>query len=521
MDETRRHHIYWAILAISFGLTGAMLGAMCGGSEMPSELVSSNRTPDAGVSSSQTTASSQTDSGRPIRRSDSGPLVQFVHPDSREGLFSLVLVGAPGLWPPEARRTDPEGHTALPTSEVVTLNDEPLRDYEVMARAPEQSLGYWKTLTFEERTEGDASARSPRRLPLEPAAPLDVSVVDASGTAVSEADVRLSRRQIGFVHLQKQTDPQGTTTLRALPAGTYRLSASKGARRATRVFEQDVETGRSLTLQLQRTERADIGEEGANDGNSSNAFVPVTVRLEGLSEAQWQRASVARRRRGQNWRNMVLEPIEGTSQRRWTQELQPGTYELKVALDSVQDTMTLEVGSEETTETWTIEPRRMYRIFAVDAFGTPVPGALIQVWRGDRRVLSQTTSGDRPIEIELEHGTSYRVVTFDSRKGEGERMLETDEVDPSEFVVRLDQSLFSASRPPNRVTSRSKLESLLGVSLVKDREAWVLDMRGDSSPAQQAGLERGDRLISLHERGDGYRVIVERDGRIQTASLPK
>jgi hypothetical protein len=526
MSETRRHHVYWAILAISFGLAGAMLGATCsggllGGSDASAPVSSdeSPQTPDAGTTRDASPTGSARTILRPFESTASGPVVQFVDTEQNRGVFSMVLIGAPGVWPPEGRRTDDRGRLALPETNVVTIQKESLRDYELMARAPRQSLGYWGRIHFE--PSSDTSGSEPRRLELQPAAPIGVEVVDPSGEPVEGADVRLSQRQIGFVHLQKAADEAGTVDFRAIPGGTYRLSASEGERRAARVFEQDVEAGRDVTLTLETRETARI-PEAESDESASGTFVPVTMTLKGLSGEQWRKASFAWRRASGGWRNMVLDRGNASEQRRWTKELQSGTYELKVALGDVQDTRTLKVGDEETNETWSIEPRRMYRLFAVDAYGTPVPGALVQVWRGDRRIASKTTSGDRPIEVELTHGSSYRVVGFDSRKGEGERALKTDEFDPTRpVVVRLDQPLFSASRPPDRVTERNQLESILGAPLVEDAGAWVLDARQPDSPARRAGLQRGDRLVSVHGRNDGYRVVVERDDRIRIATLPE
>ncbi len=447
----------------------------------------------------------------------SHPRVAFFDPASVEGQTSLVVVGAPGIWPPETMTTERNGTLYLPDTDVETFGGRRTHHYEVMARSSRNSLAYWESLSFEV-TSGSKTFPT-RRLALEPASPVRVRAVGSDGEPVTGAEIRLSRRTVGFVSLTKRTGPDGIVTFRAIPAGGYIVSidaAAEGEERTTFDHEPPVRT--SLTLEGQPTPNLESSRVESNESETTSNVRPrdITFRIEGLSASRWREVDLHWRERGGEWQPATVETPAETGAQRWRRRLEPGAYELRL-VDELGNAArrNFQVGDGLTDYTWRAEIVRSVDLYVTDRSGQPVEGALVQVWRDDRQVDSGFSRGGAPFELSLEvEASSYRIVAIDARRGEGSRVVRPGGLEGREVVIRLDSPLFSSEKPPERIRSRARIEEILEVPLVRDGEAWLVDAVDPNSRAVRSGLQRADRLMSLHRVEDGWEVILERNGQI-------
>lgn len=452
----------------------------------------------------------------------SHPRVGFFDPASGEGQTSLVVVGAPGIWPPKTMTTEPDGTLYLPDTDVETFGGRRTHHYEIMARSSRDSLAYWESLSFEV-TSGSKTFPT-RRVALEPASPVRVRAVDSEGEPVAGAEIRLSRRTVGFVTLTKRTGPDGIVSFRTIPAGGYIASvdaAAEGEERTT--FDHEPPGRTSLTLEGQPapTPRSSTAETNESETTSNVGPRDITFRIEGLSASRWREVDLHWRQRGGEWRPATVETPNETGAWRWRRRLEPGAYELRL-VDELGNAArrNFQVGDGVTDYTWRAEFVRSVDLYVTDRSGQPVEGALVQVWRGDRQVDSGFSRGGTPFELSLEvESSSYQIVAIDARRGEGSRVVRPGVLVGREVAIRLDSPLFSSEKPPERVRSRERIEEILEVPMVRDGEAWLVDAVDPNSRAVRSGLQRADRLMSLHRVEDGWEVILERNGQIVTEQL--
>ncbi len=165
---------------------------------------------------------------------------------------------------------------------------------------------------------------------------------------------------------------------------------------------------------------------------------------------------------------------------------------------------------DESTEVQLNAPQAL-GLFVTDAAGSPVAGALVQLWRDDKLVFEGTSDGAQPIRVEVPVPFDGTLVGFDGRRGEGSTPVHlTGQGDQGRFVARLDKPLFSPGLPPGNVHDQAAVERILGAKVVRDTHAWLVDMVAADSPAGKAGIQRGDRLVYVRKVGGAYAVALER-----------
>ncbi len=511
----------------------------CGGSEHTSETSATDeQSADAGGRSSvsRTSGEAETDESQFASAAPTGelapfetlslepshPRVVFVDPEQGEELGALVVVGAPGMWPPATMTTSERAGVYLPDTGVETLRGRRSYHYEVMARASGRSMAFWDSVSFE--IPASSEGFPTRRLAMNPAAPIRIRVTDGGDNEpVQGAEVRLARQTVGFVSLNKRTGPDGLAEFRAIPTGEYVASVDaleKGENRQTLTHAPPDST--SLTLQGQTMpdpspRRAGRADDAAEESISSGPR-DVELRLTGLSPSEWSNAALHWRREGGEWLPADWSAGAGASTRLWRRRLTPGDYQFRVvdgAGNRAERSIELEAGAGETTFEWQLALEQHFEFYVADRAGQPVEGALIQLWRGKRQIASAQSRGGDPVELPLEAGENYRVVAFDPTRGEAARTLRPGELSNREIILEIDRPLFSSNRPPDRLRRRERIEEILEVPVVRDGDAWLVDTVDPDSRAMRSGLKRADRLVSLHRNEDGWEVIAERpEGRI-------
>lgn len=443
--------------------------------------------------------------------------VKFVSPESREGQRSMVLVGAPGIWPPATLTSDEYGVLYLPQTDIRTLTGKTFRQYELLARSTEHQLAYWGVVDFGRQSAGEEGER--RRLELRESAPIRLQVEGPDGQPRDGAEVRLSRGAVGFVTLNKQTGPDGSASFRTIPPGSYVASASLAEVGAGDVeFEHQGPELTSVEIELDPSRAPQLPGEPA----SSEEPVNVEVRLHGPAETAWRNMRLRWRPSGREWRQGILEPTGTSGVWTWRKRVPSTPVELRVeSPDGASDSRTVGSRAAEEPVDWQVDLKSTHEIYVADAYGAPVDGALVQVWRDGRRVESAHSRSTEPVALRLKRGTTYRLVAIDARRGEAARTL-TAGSDPSEVTLTVDEPLFSGEIPVERLRSPERIERVLGAPLVRDGDAWILDARSRDSAARRSGLKRGDRLMSVQRReGSAWRIIVDRDGRIVEKTLER
>lgn len=166
-------------------------------------------------------------------------------------------------------------------------------------------------------------------------------------------------------------------------------------------------------------------------------------------------------------------------------------------------------------------PRRV-EIFVVDALGSPVSGAMVQIWQDGRLLLDANSLGARPINFDTALPFKASIVARDARRGAGQKVVNiganaaNQAANEERAVVTLDRGLFELSLPPGVANSGEEIEGYLGAQIVQDDQQWIVDFVAEDSSAGQAGIQRGDRILVVRRVGAKVEVTVSRDGnRIQ------
>lgn len=446
------------------------------------------------------------------------PVVEFLSSETSEGKHSMVLVGAPGIWPPAALTTDRQGVLYLPDTDIRTLTGDSFRQYELMARTTEGGLAFWGVVDLGRYEHGEDAVR--RTLELEPSAPVRVAVVGPEGERVEGADLSLAREAVGFIALNKRTGPGGEATFRSIPPGEYTASASYaevGSGRLRFAHEAEGETDIEIVLD-DSVVREQPKASGSTESKGERS--ELEVRLRGLEAGEWSETTFEWRAKGRDsWRRSLLEEGEGGA-RIWRERVGTTPVELRVRnAEGASDRRTIRP-SEGSAFEWEVDLSSSIDLYVVDSYGSPVEGALIDVWKGNRRVASTRSRGSEPVPIRLELDGAYRLVAIDSHRGEAVRRVDGAS-GGREVTLTLDRPLFSSSYPGReRVGARARIESILGVPLVRDGGAWLVDASEQDSRAARSGLRRGDRLMSVHRReGERWRVLVDRGGELVETRL--
>ena len=286
---------------------------------------------------------------------------------------------------------------------------------------------------------------------LEPASPLEVMVADESGAPISGAEVRVSRGFVALVHLAKETGADGVAVFEGLPAGDFQ----------------------------------------------------VTVQADGFARKMHQLVLSS------TDQSIALSLVEGPT------KIGNGELERLASQVVVSGNRTVVSTGDEDIEDGDSDPEQRPRhpldLYVVDRSGSPVHGALIQLWKGGQKLFEKRSTGTTPVGVEITTPFRGTLVAFDGQRGEGRvEVVLTDRANANEFIVTLDRDLLTLDLPPGRINARSRIEQILGAELVRDNDAWLADMLSPTSAAAKAGIERGDRVVFLREVSGGYSALIER-----------
>ena len=178
-----------------------------------------------------------------------GPRIQFVHPLTGEGKPARLVVGAPGMWPPTELWTDDDGVVALPELGASTLHGASVSTWEVLARSLDGTQAFWGSISRDSLSDDGASPPEP--VEMSGADDVEVRIVDGEDQPVEGADVRLSRQVLGFVHLSRRTETEGTCTFQTIPGGSVRISGRKpGVGSGSHTLEFDGEGPATVVIRL-------------------------------------------------------------------------------------------------------------------------------------------------------------------------------------------------------------------------------------------------------------------------------
>lgn len=177
-----------------------------------------------------------------------GPRIQFVHPLTGEGKPARLVVGAPGMWPPSELWTDDNGVVALPELGANTLRGVSVSTWEVLARSLDGNRAFWGSIS---RDSWSDDASPPETVEMSGADDVEVQIVDGEDQPVEGAEVRLSRQVLGFVHVRRRTDAEGTCTFQTIPGGSVRVSGRKsGVGSGSHTLEFDGEGPVTVVIRL-------------------------------------------------------------------------------------------------------------------------------------------------------------------------------------------------------------------------------------------------------------------------------
>lgn len=405
-----------------------------------------------------------------IVRDEAGNWAQFVD-ENGLGVSGRVLVGAPGLWPYETLGTTSDGVVRLPSVDVTTLARNQLYSYELLARSddPARQMAFWGEYQSPPPTSFENGLVEEAKIEMVGAADVRFRIVDEEDQPVAGAFVRLSRDSVGLLHLTFTSGPDGQVVFARLPPGTYGVTVNAdGFARAVFDVTHDLEAPEHVVT---------LGE-----GSSS--------------------------RRPLSWRqnpDAAPRPSGATAQ---------GSSEPTGSGPATESSDASQAASEEQQAS-----KRRLRVFVVDDYGAPVVGAYVEVWAGTRREVSGTSKGHQPLELPVSHQAA-RIVAIYPGMGEGELSLpaggeeEADE-QGADRVITLNMRLFSSGAVPGRIHQPGQVEALLGVELIDVDGAWLFDVIDPEMPAGQAGILRGDSLLSLRRTSTGFEAVVSRGGQVR------
>ncbi|MFB6264664.1 MAG: carboxypeptidase regulatory-like domain-containing protein [Bradymonadaceae bacterium] len=439
--------------------------------------------------------------------------LHFVHPGTGRGVPVAVTVGAPGLWPPRVEYSDARGLLFTRSLDLETFGGEDILTREVIARSRARSLATWRRLEL----GPDAASSRGQIVRLQPATPVRVRVLDPDGNPLAGARLHLTREALSLAGLAARSNSRGRHVFAAIPPGRYVIRASaRGLEGRTRV-SHDASAASSVTIQT-----SESTTETSAPTPPDTEPRPVRVELRGLTPEQWRRVTVLWRRGQQSWRAATLTEGASEGERVWSGRLPQGQYGLRAQTRSgAHDTTGFQVDEGGIEFTWDVSLSVEFDVYAVDPYGTPVDGALLQLWRDGRLRETALSRGGEPVAFDFAVGEKHRLIAFDGRLGEGERRIEPtlDATGGRDVTVTLDQKPFSASRPPNRLRAPPAIEKALGADLTQIRDRWLVDRIEEGSPAERGELQRGDRVLSVHRSAGRLRVLVERNDRIFEVGL--
>jgi hypothetical protein len=439
------------ILVLMIALCGVIAAALWSEllTELPTVDQSSEHLGSKFDANSTTGAERRSDEARdadaPQLEPTSGQMLRFSMSQSGTSPAVEATIGMAGLWPPAEASAPAGGLIPLPRTEVATLWGDEMNTYEVLARTPNRSHGFWGEVSIENLDEPDV-----HEAVLEQASSLEVVITDEGGSAVVGAEVRISRGFVALVHLSGQTDDNGRVVFAGLPDGDFQLTVkAAGYARHMHQFEH---TGDAATTTLSLIKGPTKVGNGELERLARQVVVTGNRTVVSTGEKNGQHA-------------------EASAQR----------------------------------------PRQPLDLYVVDHSGSPVQGALIQLWKDGQRLFERKSAGSSPVRVEIASPFRGTLVAFDGQRGEGSIAVRLSKrANQQEFIITLDRELLTLDLPPGRVNARRRIEQILGAKLIRDNDAWLADVLSPTSPAARAGIERGDRVVFLRDVPGGYSAMVER-----------
>lgn len=406
---------------------------------------------------------------------------------------------------------------------VVDEEGDPVQGATVRWSAPNSALGDAALSDFEGRaTLGGVPAMASIRADLDGWTSAEVTPgrPDDSGTIAVELVLRRPEELPDLTVRLLSDDPDVTFDSVVLVGEADTDATNRGRQRCVgeRIDTFDWRFAQcapgELTLEASTEEFGTATWEGDFDDTTEvtiGAPLGVEATFSGLRGPQWDGSGLRWRSMTSPWRDVDFD-TEAFDGRIWSHKLFDGRYQVEFdnpITGAVRETF--EVDGGPVAFDVELTARQQVELFVVDSNGTPVSGALMQVWQGGQRVFEATSRGAQPVRVELPTPFDGALVAFDGRLGEGRVSVELveDGGAESEYIAQLNDELFTIELP-GRIRDVGQIEDVLGVELVGDNNAWLVDPLSQDAPAVQAGIARGDRLVWLRQNDDGYTALVER-----------
>ncbi len=416
---------------------------------------------------------------------------------------------------------------------VVDEDGEPVQGATVRWSAPDSALGDAELSDSEGRATLDGvPAMASIRAELDEWSSAEVTPgrPDDSGTIAVELVLRRPEQLPDLMVRLLSDDPDVTFDSVVLVGEADTNATNRGRQRCVgeRVDTFDWRFAQcapgELTLEASTEQFGTASWEGDFDDTTEvtiGAPLGVEATFTGLRGPQWDGSGLRWRSMTGPWQEADFD-TEAFDGRTWAHKLFDGRYQVEFdnpISGAVRETF--EVDGGPVAFEVELTARQQVDLYVVDANGSPVSGALMQVWQGGQRVFEATSRGAQPVRVELPTPFDGALVAFDGRLGEGRVSVELAEDGgaEAEYVARLNDDLFTTELP-GRIQEVGQIEDVLGVELVRDNNAWLIDPLSQDSPAVRAGLARGDRLVWLRQADDGYIALVERGQERRRVRVP-
>lgn len=406
-----------------------------------------------------------------------------------------ALVSAPGMWPFETRTTGAAGFLDLPPPPIDKLSGDPMAMYEVVARPDgDEGAGYWGTV------EGPGQKVEPSdavKIELRESAPLTIEVVDVDGDPVEGAYIRLGRDNIGLVHLENTTGPDGIAQFDDLPPQSYHATLDAEGYAGTEVtidHSADVSGGPSVAMQ-----------EGGGLSIPQGWRGPPVQQMVG-SDSSAESSTGARA----GATDADLEDGRPGGNRSAVSETDGGA-----APSSTASSLRSEAGAEMADGQGLVD----LEVLVVEPGRDGIGGAWLEAWADGQRVDEAVSRDGSTTTLRVPTDADVDVVASHPTAGEGEAwvgVLESSE----EIAVELDRQLLSRTAAVDREPWVDEIEDILEVEIAGEGAGWFIDWLEPGGIGAEAGLREDDALVFLREEHAGYLAVVERGGELLEIPIP-
>lgn len=206
---------------------------------------------------------------------------------------------------------------------------------------------------------------------------------------------------------------------------------------------------------------------------------------------------------------------------RWVHQLYPGEYELSLREPNGERwTKHIKLGSSPSKHTWSLVREHQIPIYVVNVHGVPVKGARVfwDVSKEPSKPLG-ISQGKNPLTLTSRGAPQGALMALSPTQGEGVLVVDADTSIPRDgLVITLNANTMTLARP-KRVLDLDELERLLGVQLIQDRGALLIDVNDPQSAAAREGIPRGAYLLDARQEGPKVRFLIEHQGQIMELRL--